>query len=413
MVSNFIFDRRSFLRSLVSLSFITLAHGKDLPSVRAITRGPRFHWFGYYDKLEFDPTSRYVLGMEVDFQHRSPKETDVIKVGMVDLEANDHWTELGESRAWCWQQGCMLQWLPGSKTEVIWNDRQGDRFVSHVLDVKSGKKRTLPGPIYAISPDGHWGISPDFSRLNDCRPGYGYAGLVDSNKNESVPTDSGVWRMDLGTGEKVLLFSLADVARIPNPRRDGKGAKHYFNHLLFSPDGRRFCFFHLWLWKDENYWGRLLTADVNGKELYLVDAGDTSHFWWRDPQHILAWAPHPSYGPKFYLFEDRTNKVKVVGPKAMTEDGHCSYLPDKRWILNDTYPDKERNQHPYLYNVARGKKYPLGHFYSPAEYRGEWRCDNHPRFSPDGRKVVIDSPHAGQGRQMYLIDISQLVNLHA
>ncbi len=43
----------------------------DVP-VRQITRGPKFHWFGYYDKLEFDPTGRYVLGMEVDFEHRSP-----------------------------------------------------------------------------------------------------------------------------------------------------------------------------------------------------------------------------------------------------------------------------------------------------------------------------------------------------
>jgi Tol biopolymer transport system component len=47
-------------------------------------------------------------------------------------------------------------------------------------------------------------------------------------------------------------------------------------------------------------------------------------------------------------------------------------------------------------------------FHSPKEYMGEWRCDNHPRFSPDGKKVCIDSPHAG-GRQMYLIDIGSIV----
>jgi hypothetical protein len=29
--------------------------------------------------------------------------------------------------------------------------------------------------------------------------------------------------------------------------------------------------------------------------------------------------------------------------------------------------------------------------------------------SPDGRKVIIDSPHGGNGRQMYLIDISSIV----
>ena len=30
-------------------------------------------------------------------------------------------------------------------------------------------------------------------------------------------------------------------------------------------------------------------------------------------------------------------------------------------------------------------------------------------FSPDGKKVVIDSPHEGNGRQMYLIDIGNLI----
>ena len=102
---------------------------EGLPPVRAVTRGPKFHWFGYYDKLQFDPTGRYLLAMEVDFEHRSPRGNDVIKIGMVDLEDNDRWIELGESRAWGWQQGCMLQWRPGPKTEVLWNDREWRRCV--------------------------------------------------------------------------------------------------------------------------------------------------------------------------------------------------------------------------------------------------------------------------------------------
>ena len=65
---------------------------EKLPPVRQITTGPKFHWFGYYDKREFDPSGRYVLGMEVDFEHRSPAADDTIKVGMVDLEDGDRWT---------------------------------------------------------------------------------------------------------------------------------------------------------------------------------------------------------------------------------------------------------------------------------------------------------------------------------
>src|SRR3954470_14038283 len=112
-------NRRAFLQALSAASMA--GAGEQLPSVRPITRGPKHHWFGYYDKLQFDRTSRYVLGMEVGFEHRSPLPGDTIRLGLIDLNDGDRWTGLGETRAWCWQQGCMLQWLPGSSTEVIYN----------------------------------------------------------------------------------------------------------------------------------------------------------------------------------------------------------------------------------------------------------------------------------------------------
>ena len=128
---------------------------KALVPTRAITGGPKHHWFGYYDKLEFDPSNRFVLGNEVCFRTSHPTRDGPDPVGMVDLEDGDRWIELGKSDAWGWQQGCMLQWRPGSATEVIWNDREGDRFVSRITNVHTGETRTLPRPIYALSPDGN------------------------------------------------------------------------------------------------------------------------------------------------------------------------------------------------------------------------------------------------------------------
>ena len=418
-------NRREFLGELAAYALLPAfakVGAQDLPPVRPITHGPKFHWFGYYDKREFDPASRYVLSMEVDFQHRAVTETDAVKVGMVDLEDGDRWIELGESRAWSWQKGCMLQWLPGSKAEVIWNDRQAGHFVSHILDVKTRAKRTLPGPIYSISPDARWAVTSDFRRIYDCNPGYGYPASIGPDKDVRILKDSGVWRMDLKTGERTLLFSIADIAAIPNTRSDWSGAdgypdsKHWIYCLLVSPDGGRFIFLHCWGRQGKQgweYWQRMFTANPDGTDLYLVNPGDCSHFWWRDPQHILAWTWHPSHGSSLYLMEDRTGKVQVVGPKLITEDGHFTCLPDNRWVLGDTYPDKQRKQNPYLYDMETDTRYSLGHFYSPPEYKLDFRCDNHPRFSPDGEKVVIDSPHGGNGRQSYLIDISQIVNANA
>ncbi len=419
-------SRRAFLKTTgvtaAILAFPSFGNAQtekesDLPPIRTITRGPKFHWFGYYDKLQFDPTCRYALGMEVDFEHREPKPDDVIKMGLIDLKNNDQWTELGTSSSWGWQQGCMLQWRPGSKSQVLWNDRAGDKFVCHLVDTQTKQKRTIPHPIYTISPDGKTAVSPDFRRINDMRPGYGYTGLPDPHSDELAPKDAGIARIDLETGKHDLIISLADIATFGEIPGNPKNAKHYFNHLLFNTDGSRFIFLHRWRpWDSVNkkctggFITRMLTATADGKDIRVVDpSGRTSHFIWRDPKHILAWSWHASSKDAFYLYEDGTDKVQIVGKDIMTRNGHCTYLPGNEWILNDTYPDKDRKQHVYLYHVATGKTVSLGRFYLPSEYTGQWRCDTHPRFSPDGRSVIIDSPHDGNGRQMHLIDISGIV----
>jgi hypothetical protein len=391
---------------------------EKLPPVRQLTKGPRFHWFGYYDKFQFSPDNRFVLANEVDFEGRSPTADDVIRIGMVDLQDHDRWIELGRTSAWNWQQGCMLQWVPGSDHEIIWNDREGDQFVAHILNVETRQRRTLPHPIYNLSPDGKTAITPDFRRLNDCRPGYGYAGIPDPNREVLRPADAGVWRMDLAKGKRDLLFSFSDVAQIPFTGRPQSAFKpehkHWFNHLLFNTDGTRFFFLHRWSEADaagRKFHTRAFTSDRDGKNLFCLDPyGETSHFIWRDPQHIMAWAWHPSHTNKFYLYEDRTDRVEVIGPDQMTENGHNTYLPGRNneWVLNDTYPDHQRLQHPYLYHLPTKRKLPLGHFHTPPAYSGEWRCDTHPRTSRDGQWVCVDSPHNG-GRQMYLINISTLL----
>ena len=397
-------------QATTSAALARAASDKAQPPVRAITRGPKYHWFGYYDKWQFDPENRYVLGMEVEFEHRSPRADDVIKIGMVDLQDDDKWIELGQSTAWCWQQGCMLQWIPGSKSKILWNDRQDESYVCRVLDVKTKKLRTVPHPIYTLSSDGKTAVSADFRRINDLRPGYGYAGFSDPARDELTPKDSGIYRVDLETGRQELIISIADVAKIEPRRANAKGAKHYFNHLLFNPDVSRFIFLHRWRPPGKGFSTRMFTAAADGSDLCLLDpSGHTSHFIWRDPDHILAWTKPEGKSAGYWLFKDRTNELQQIGKGGMPTNGHCTYLPGNEWILNDTYPDGNRNQHPYLYHLKTATRTTLGSFHSPNSYTGEWRCDTHPRFSRDGRLVCIDSPHPDGGRQLHLIDVSKIV----
>ncbi len=301
--------------------------------------------------------------------------------------------------------------VAGLGPRVLFNDRQREGFVSRILDVQSGKSRPLPAPIYAVSPDGRIGIGCNFSRLWDVRPGYGYPGLTDPDRDDPAPADSGVYSLDLRTGEQRQLVSVAQVLRLGTPFPDWGQAKHYFIHLLFSPDSKRFIFLHRWRTPQKHAGTRMFTAAADGSDLRLIDAnGLTSHFIWRDERYILAYSKQTSNGTAFYLFDDQGQDApQAVGADVMPADGHCTYLPGNAWILNDSYPDRQRNQNPYLYEVKTGRRVALGHFHSPPEYTGEWRCDTHPRFSADGKRVVIDSPHGGQGRQMHLIEIGAIV----
>jgi hypothetical protein len=395
------------------------AHQVSAP-VRQITRGPGFHWFGYYDKLEFDPTNRYVLGMEVDFEHRSPRADDVVRIGMVDLQDGDRWVELGTTTAWCWQQGCMLQWRPGSPTEVLWNDRADGQYVCRILDVQSRRMRTVPHAVYSVSPDGRWGVATDFRRVADVRPGYGYNGIPDPYREQLAPQESGVWHVDLETGAARLIICLAEIAQTPPCPEDLSPAKHWFNHLLVNPDGTRFEFLHRWKFGERRgviSGTRMFTAAPDGSDIRFLNA-DTSHFNWRDPQHLLAWARHDPEGVGFFIFEDaKGGAVEPLPPDAVPANGHVSYLPGSQWILSDSYPDAEDHQHVVLYDVRRQERINIGAFPLPRPYNHKYmqepskecRCDLHPRVSRDGRSVVIDAPHV-DGRQLHLIDVSAIVN---
>ena len=174
-----------------------------------------------------------------------------------------------------------------------------------VAEISSDEK-IIDKAIYAVSPDGIHAVGTDFSRIQNYRKGYGYPGGIDKFKDQNAPKKSGIYNINLETGKSKLIFSYDQISKIPNAGTDISEKWHYFNHLLVSTNGERFIFLNRWREEaipDEilanpteynrirgKYTTRMFTAGMNGKDIYLLDpSGRTSHFIWKDPEHITAW----------------------------------------------------------------------------------------------------------------------------
>lgn len=384
----------------------------DRITVRAVTKGPLHHFVGYYDKHPWNGNGRYLAVHQSPFADRQANPGEAVRIALVDLQDGDRVLPVDSTTAWSWQQGAMLQWLGSAPDRLlIYNSFDGTDYRATIRDIESGQVRTIARPVYTVSADGTQAISLPFDRLNRLRPGYGYMARDERFPNDPAPKEDGLWHVDLESGESKLIIAIAALAET-HPDDRFQGAEHWVNHAVFNPGGTRFTFLHRWKRPEERSWTtRQYTARPDGSDLRLLwDHGMVSHFDWRDDRTMLAWVRTESGDNRFALRDVETNATEIVGEGLLTVDGHCSYSPDRKWILNDTYPNRERKQTLMLYRVADGRRFDIAHLLEPTSFTGPYRCDLHPRWNRDGTQVCVDSTHDGTHRQVYIADVSSVVS---
>ena len=295
--------------------------------------------FFFYQCLQFDATGRYLLAMKVYFQNRLVQPTDRADIGFIDLKDSYKWTKIGETTAWNWQQGARLQWRPGSD-EIVWNSRSedGKKYLCSVYHFRTGKRRTLPRPIYDLSSDGATALAHDFERMK--HRGTDYVGIEDIYKNQYAPRETGIWKMNMDTGQARLILTLERMASIVNPHRQPPSGCLYFFREGWNPSGTRFIAF---LKAPEQQLDKAFSMTSDGEDVrFLYD--EPSHHSWRDDDHVLDFGNHAppggdSLGKGYFVFkDDGTGKANEL--LWTTEwNGHNSYVPGTSgdWVVSDTY----------------------------------------------------------------------------
>lgn len=378
--------------------------------------------FGYYDKSPWDKNGENILCLRTGNAWKVPDPVEQADILIINLDnnANDNWTEqeakvnnkvrvLAITHTWNVQQGCMAQWIgPDFSSHVLYNDMRDGKYCSVIVEVKSGEERVLPMPVYTVSADGKTALTLDFSRLHNLRPGYGYAALPEKTKGVALPDETCIWKMDIESGEVTPLLKYTDFAKFqPRPEMQEAGSVHKVNHLMLSPNGKRFMVLYRWYCGQRKY-TRLITCNIDGTDMYLLSDDDmVSHCYWKDDEQIIAFENKHDGGTGYYLMRDKSQEFQHLWPQ-LSNDGHPSYCPtDNSLVVFDTYPDRARIQEV---KIARdtdveGKDIKvLAKVFAPFMYDNDTRCDLHPRWSRDGKKICFDACFEGH-RGMYIVNI--------
>ncbi len=406
------------------------------------------YFFGYYDKCPWNKDETKVLchRAERSMLSRFPNQDDAVELGVIDLNTKE-FKPFATTTAWNWQQGAQLQWIVRNGKEcAIFNIKEGNKVLACIYDFSTKKTQKLSSSIYSVNANGDFASTVNYARLYDCRKDYGIAGLKDAGFNDNAPKNDGIIVVDLNKDTSKIIISTAELEATSKDKEYIHQFKQRENHVMFNPSGTRFCFMHRYFTTGNIQQSRLFTSDLGGKDVRLLFEGFVSHYDWRDDETILAWAGKrkliagksssklnpmtlikkclkPIYyalgkprilmqkivGDSFYLISDieKEDNCTRIGKGIMYCDGHCTFSPDKRWILTDGYTDSHNKLPLFLFDTETEDFYEIGRYDTPKELDGELRIDLHPRFNHDGSKVFIDSGMSGK-REMYIVDVSKI-----
>ena len=213
------------------LTFAAFAFEARVPA-RIVTPGEGRTMHHFFDKSPISPSGRIVALLRIPYEDRRAQPGDAAEVVLVDLETRKERT-VAKTCAWEHQIGACVMW-GRDDSELYFNDMRPGEWKPFLvrLDPATGARRTYPGGAFCISPDGRQAAGYNLltvRRMNF----YGYGAAVPESvmpTNGPEPEDDGLFVIDLETGERRLLKSIAAFCRetmAAEARRELDGAGSY------------------------------------------------------------------------------------------------------------------------------------------------------------------------------------------
>lgn len=419
---------------------------KDL-SCRLVaeTPGSHQHYFGFHDVSPWSMDNEVLGLLRVPRGLRQrPSSSDVAEVCLWRPGQGDP-QPVGQTKAFNWQQGARVQWLPGEKSVLLFNDLEGGTAVSRLVDIESRKQAATFPAVYAVHPSGRYGLAPDWNRLAKSWRDYSYD--IDPGDTQVVGCPGDLRRIEFESGRESVIVAIDEVRRLCG---QGELAEQsdFLSHATFSPQGSRFCFMYRRFTEDNALFSYFLACNADGTDIRVLAREKCSHFDWLDEDRVVLWTRklpgsaaslRGSGLTKRFPFKQAISVLRKLSPKmkqglfsemyyeldyrrpgemtpvasgVIEQDGHPMFTPDRKWMITDTYVF-EGQQPLILYSMASGKRYDVAGLPAHRDFlEPSLKCDLHPRLDRSGRRVAVDSAHSGE-RQLYVLDVGSFLDSHA
>ena len=388
--------------------------GNNICPVKIVTPPDGFYIHTFYDTCPWSPSERYLACLKLPFQDRIPGPEDEATVCIIDF-ATETITELDRTSGWGLQVGAHICW-GADDDHLYYNDKEGSEVFAVEYNVNKREKKRLEGSVYQIMKDGSTAFSPSLSLINYSQNGYG--ATIDEKYGcipvSGAPDSEGLWKTDLRTGKKTLIFSLKQAYDLLPDKESFEGGRFVFFHTKINNQQNRLMQVVRYVFDDKRQQNRfIITMDMDGKNPRIA----LPYELWVNGSHHPNWHPDGERiimninlnEMRFCMFGYDGKGFEILCP-AIKGGGHPSFSRDGKFILSDAYTHEsfvnENNHVPIrLIDVDKCIEQRICYIWTlgGTNIKGDIRCDPHPVWNRDNTRICFNGTPEGN-RQILIAD---------
>jgi len=336
----------------------------------------------FFDSSPFSPSGRYLAVTRLPQIFPGSGEGTNAEIVVIDLMSGSE-DIVATTTAWGAQLGSQVQWGQ-SDEQLFFNTvkETSDQGVAGVsLNIFTKLKHTMDCPIYHVSKNGKYTISPTITKIKHTQMGYGADYISERNRNNEIyipnqnaAKNDGIFLGDVESGTCILLISLNDLAKLANI--DTQSTPVYGFHTKWSSDSKYILFVMRSMEVGSGLLNGITGVKIRKQHLFVLGRDGTG------AKRILSWSSKP------YRYQGR-NFWKTGDISDEYDGNHPNWIPNTYKISMNLKSNKRNKTIDYGWDVMVLDLKDNNSLMNKKLVTN--RGSGHPNFDNSGRYLLLDA----------------------